>query len=147
MTEFFISENEKEKFKEYSKTINNNFLKQKINLNKNGDKSDSTSKISNKTINKRNSLPYINNKIEGNSYNYSIVFFPFEKMNLWEKPRANNKRNEKYKERQREKEKLRNDNQIKIPLLEVKNKAQLLKPNNGFVPRNCISAKNRRKAL
>ena len=106
------------------KTINNNFLKQKINLNKNTDKSDSISKISNKTINKQNSVPYINNRSEGNSNN-----------------KIKNIKKDK------EKEKIRNNNQIKIPLLVIKNKTQLLKPSNSFIPRNCISAKNRRKAL
>ena len=108
------------------KTINNNFLKQKINLNKNADKNDSISKISNKTINKQNSVKYINNRSEGNSNH--------KKRNI---------KNENDKEQ--EKEELMNNNQIKIPLLVIKNKTQLLKPSGIFIPRNCISAKNRRK--
>ena len=106
------------------KTINSNFLKQKKNLNKNMEKSDSISKI----INKENSTYYINHRSEGNS-------------------NSKMKNNEKEKERERERDKSKNNNQIKIPLLEIKNKPELLKPNNNSIPRNCISAKNRRKAL
>ena len=107
------------------KTINNNFLKQKMNFNKNMDKSDSISKISNsnksKTINKLNSVPYIKNRSGENS-------------------------NKQMKNNGKEKETNKNNNQIKIPLLEIKNKPELLKPSNS-IPRNCISAKNRRKPL
>ena len=99
------------------KTINNNFLKPKSKLNKFGDKSDfslsknnNSNTLQNKTINKQNSVPYINHRSEGNSMNTM------------------------------------KNNQIKIPLLKIKNKQEQLKPNNN-IPRNCISAKNRRKAL
>ena len=118
------------------KTINSNFLKQKLNLNKNADKSDSISKINNsiksKTINKQNSVPYINHRSEGNNINKI----------------KNNLKKEKEKENEKGtgKEKPKNDNQIKIPLLVIKNKPQLLKQSNS-IPRNCFSAKNRRKAL
>ena len=98
------------------KTINSNFLNPKSKLNKFGDKSDSISKnnISNtlhsKTINKQNSVPYINHRSEGNSKN------------------------------------IMKNNQIKIPLLKIKNKPEQETPNNNVL-RNCFSAKNRRKAL
>ena len=107
------------------KTINSNFLKQKMTFNKNMDKNESISKISNsnkgKAINKQNSVPYINQRSEGNS-------------------------NKQLKNNEKEKEILKNNNQIKIPLLEIKNKPEIIKPSNS-IPRNCISAKNRKKAL
>ena len=65
------------------KTINSNFLKQKKNLNKNMEKSDSISKI----INKENSTYYINHRSEGNS-------------------NSKLKSNEKEKEREKERERI-----------------------------------------
>ena len=110
------------------KTINSNFLKSKSKINNLEDKSDSLNINNNsnnqisKTINKQNSVPYINHRSEGNSTN-----------------------------KKKEKENSINNKEIKIPLLISKNKndQQKQKPNNNNknIPRNCISAKSRRKAL
>jgi NIMA (never in mitosis gene a)-related kinase len=57
------------------KTINSNFLKSKAKINNLEDKSDSMNKNdnstekNNKTMNKQNSVPYINHRSEGNSSN------------------------------------------------------------------------------
>ena len=136
------------------KTINSNFLKPKGKKNNLEEKSDSinnrvvinSNKKNNsnsKAMNKQNSVPYINHRSEGNS---------------------SHKKKEKSKEKDQEKEKSRdkerdniisNDNkEIKIPLLIIKNKLNKNNGNNNSnninnnnIPRNCISAKARRKAL
>ena len=70
-------------------------------------------------LTKQNTSPYINHISEGNSIN-------------------TNKNND-IKEIKKE-----NNNQIKIPLLNSKNKLEKFK---NTIPRNCISAKTKRKAL
>ena len=108
------------------KTINSNFLKSKSKINNLEDKSDSLNINNNsnnqisKTINKQNSVPYINHRSEGNSTN-----------------------------KKKRKENNTNNKEIKIPLLISKNKIDQQKPNNNNknIPRNCISTKSRRKAL
>ena len=116
------------KFKKY-KTINYYFIKAKSNLQENLEKRDMINKNctlnSNYTLNnkfkltKQNTSPYINHISEGNSIN-------------------TNKNND-IKEIKKE-----NNNQIKIPLLNSKNKLEKFK---NTIPRNCISAKTKRKAL
>ena len=111
------------------KTINSIFLKAKTNLNENENKSESKNKNSSnallsKTINKTNSVPYINHRSEGNSIN-------------------NIKKNTK---KEKEEEKHLITSQVKIPLLISKNKTEQQKKKNS-IPRNCITSKNRRKAL
>ena len=103
------------------KTINNNFLKQKANLKKLSDKSDSikSNNVESKIINKQNSLSYINNISEGNSKNNK------------EKNIKNNKNI------------ISNKKPINIPLLVIKNK----EGKNNSIPKKCFSAKNRKKAL
>ena len=103
------------------KTINNNFLKQKTNLKKLSDKSDSvkSNNLESKLINKQNSLSYINNRSEGNSKN-------------------NNEKNIK-----KDKNIILNKKPINIPLLLIKNK----EGKNNSIPKKCFSAKNRKKAL
>ena len=109
------------------KTINSIFIKAKTNLNEIENQNESKNKnnsnvLFNKTIkNKTNSVPYINHRSEGNSIN-------------------NIKKNSK------EKEKPLNNIQVKIPQLISKNKMDQQKKKNS-IPRNCISSKNRRKAL
>ena len=116
----------KSNIKKY-KTINSIFLKAKTNLNEIENKSESKNKnnsniLLNKTISKTNSVPYINHRSEGNSIN-------------------NIKKSAKT-----EKEKPLNNSQVKIPLLISKNKMEQQKKKSS-IPRNCISSKNRRKAL
>lgn len=89
------------------KTINSIFLKAKTNLNENENKSESKNKNSSnallsKTINKTNSVPYINHRSEGNSIN-------------------NIKKNTK---KEKEEEKHLITSQVKIPLLISKNKTE-----------------------
>ena len=147
------------------KTINSNFMKSKAKMNNFEDKSDSLNhkiinsnkKNNNKTMNKQNSVPYINHRSEGNSSN--------KKKEI---------ENEKEKEKDDEKEKIKckgrgkdftiHHKEIKIPLLISKNKNEQQQKsnsnnnncnsngnnnnnNNKSIPRNCISAKARRKAL
>ena len=109
------------------KSINRIFLKAKSNLNEMAEKSESINKniannTINKTINKTNSVPYINYRSEGNSIN-------------------NMKKNTK-----KEKEKISSNNHIKIPLLISKNKVEQ-QDIKIDIPRNCISAKARRKPM
>ena len=127
------------------KTINSNFLKSKAKINNLEDKSDSMNKNdnsneNNKTMNKQNSVPYINHRSEGNSSNKKIE-------------------NENEKRKRKRKDFAINNKEIKIPLLISKKKIEQQQKtnnnsncnsnsnNNKNIPRNSISAKARRKAL
>ena len=124
----FYNKSNINKFKKY-KTINYYFMKAKSNLQEKIDKTDVINKNctlnSNYTLNnkykltKQNTAPYINHISEGNSIN-------------------NNNNKDEIKKENKDK------NQVKVPLLNSKNKYEKHKTS---IPRNCISAKTKRKAL
>ena len=122
----FYNKSSIKKFKKY-KTINYYFIKAKSNLQEKLEKKEIINKnctlngnytLSNKyKLTKQNTAPYINHISEGNSIN------------------NNNNTKEIKKE---------NISKIKIPILNSKNKFEKFK---NTIPRNCISAKTKRKAL
>ena len=123
----FYNKSSIKKFKKY-KTINYYFIKAKSNLEENIEKKEIINKnctlngnytLNNKyKLTKQNTAPYINHISEGNSINNNTNTKEIKKEN--------------------------NINQTKIPLLNSKNKFEKFK---NTIPRNCISAKTKRKAL
>ena len=123
----FYNKSNINKFKKY-RTINYYFVKEKSNLKEKIDKSDNFNKnctlniyspLDNKfKLRKDNTSSYIINMTEGNS--------------------TSPKKNEFARENKN------NNNQMKIPFLNTKNKIEKQKNN---IPRNCVSSKTRKKAL
>ena len=123
----FYNKSSINKFKKY-KTINFYFVKAKSNLQEKLDKPDTINKNCTLNINftldnkykltKQTTSPFINHISEGNSINI----------------------NNKHENRNE----IKNKNQVKIPFLNPKNKSEKHK---NCIPRNCISAKTRKKAL
>ena len=120
----FYNKSNINKIKKY-RTINYYFIKAKSNsqekidtINKNCTLNINYTINNNYKLTKQNTAPYINHMSEGNSLN-------------------TNKNNEKRNEQ-------KNKNQIKIPFL---NSKYVIEKQKNSIPRNCISAKTKRKAL